>query len=460
MARRAAYAGRLPPLPNLSGQPAAVVTHLTEANRAARGNPTSAEAVGTAGLAFHADMFYEQAHQYYAVAQELGRDAWRWTYYDALSKGERGDAEGLTQGLRRVVAVEPGLSAAWWQLGEAEFKAGHYDRAREAWHRVLMLSEPTRATQPASTPARAVSAPISAYAEFGLARVAMLEGDAAGARELLRKVTEKSPKFGPAFRLLGSAYAALDRADDAERAVRTADRLPGYDPYVDPMIDALARESRSSTFLLQQASTADLDTNAAWREYLVRRAVEFDPANADALYELASMLRVLRRYDEALAVLERHQRLVPGDSQALAQIGRCLVGLQRFAEAESVLRQALQGLDDADTHFNLGVALDRQGRLPEAVAEYQHALDRNPNHKEALNYLGVSLVRQGKLDQAAREFERLVATDPGNADAHTNLGAVYMTQKADRLAEREFRAALQLSPDHALAREGLRKLKR
>src|SRR5262249_4493600 len=129
MARRAAYARRLPPLPNLSGPPAAVVTHLTEANPAAPANPTPAEGRGTAGLAFHGDMFYEQAHQYYAVAQELGRDAWRWTCYDALSKGERGDAEGLTQGLRRVVAVEPGLSAAWWQLGEAEFKAGHYDRA-------------------------------------------------------------------------------------------------------------------------------------------------------------------------------------------------------------------------------------------------------------------------------------------------------------------------------------------
>ena len=63
----------------------------------------------------------------------------------------------------------------------------------------------------------------------------------------------------PHFRL-GSVYAALDRAKDAERAVRIADRLPAYDPYVDPMIDALARESRSSTFLLQQASTADLDT--------------------------------------------------------------------------------------------------------------------------------------------------------------------------------------------------------
>ncbi len=460
VARQAVYTARLPTLPDLSRQPAAVRAHLTEADRAARAHPTSAEAVGAAGLAYHADMFYEQAQRCYAIAEELSGSAWHWTYDRALAQGTRGDADGLLVGLRRVVAAAPGFSPAWWQLGEAEFKAGRYDRAAAAWRRVLTLQEPTRPAAKAGAPARVVSAPISAYAALGLARLAMVQGDAEGAREVLERVTQKSPRFGPAFRLLGSAYAALDRAKDAERAVRIADRLPAYDPYVDPMIDALARESRSSTFLLQQASTADLDTNAAWREYLVRRAVELDPANTDALYDLATMFRVLRRYDEALQVLERLRHLVPGDFQVLADIGRCLSGLQRFAEAEAILRRALEGLDDANTHYTLGLVLDRLGRLPEAMAEYQRALERDPNHKDALNNLGVSFVRQGRLDQAAGQFERLVATDPDNADAHTNLGAVFLTQGSHDLAAREFRAALQINPDHVLAREGLRKIQR
>src|SRR5260370_41978734 len=71
MARRAAYIARLPALPELSRQPAAVRAPLTEANRAARAHPTSAEAVGAAGLAYHADMFYEQAERLYAIAEEL-----------------------------------------------------------------------------------------------------------------------------------------------------------------------------------------------------------------------------------------------------------------------------------------------------------------------------------------------------------------------------------------------------
>src|SRR5262249_46751942 len=174
---------------------------------------------------------------------------------------------------------------------------------------------------------------------------------------LLEDITAKNPDFGPAFRLLGTAYADLNRTEDARRATRKADRLAAYDPYFDPMIDALARESRSSTFLLQQAAVADLTTNAPWREYLVRRAIEFDPGNTDALYELASILRTLRRYDEALELLERHRRLVPSDLQALADIGRCLSGLGRLPEAEAVLRRALARHDHANTPYHLALAL-------------------------------------------------------------------------------------------------------
>jgi tetratricopeptide (TPR) repeat protein len=403
-------------------------------------------------------MFYDQAQRCYAIAEQLSGFAWRWTYYRALAQGARGNADGLAAGLRLVVAAAPDVSPAWWQLGEIEFKAGRFDEAAEAWRRVLSLPEPARPIASAGSPARVAVAPMSAYATLGMARLAMSQGDADRARQMLESVTAKAPGFGPASRLLGSAYAALGRTEEAEQAVRTADRSPAYDPYIDPMIDGLARESRSSTFLLQQASSADLSTNAAWREYLIRRALEFDPGNTDALYELASLLRVLRRYDEALELLERYRRLVPDDFQVLADIGRCLSGLQRFAEAEGVLRRALEGLDDANTRYDFGLVMDRVGRLAEAIAEYQRALEHNPNHRDALNNLGVAFVRQGKLAQAGRQFKQLVAADPDSADAHTNLGVVFLTQGARDLAAREFRAALRLRPDHALAREGLGKV--
>jgi tetratricopeptide (TPR) repeat protein len=475
-ARQSTYAARLPPLPDLSHQPPALVSHLTDAERAARADPTSAAAVGAAGIAYHADMFYEQAQRCFEIAEALSGD-WHWTYYAALASGARGDVDALTAGLRRVVDRTPDFGPAWWQLGEAAFKAGRYDQAQGAWQHAVAANE-TPLWDPASAglspnapagsphapresavPQRSINAPLSAYAELGLARVALAQGDVDHARERLEKLTGTSPRFGPAYRLLGGIYAGMNRSDAAQRAIRAADRLPNA-PYLDPTIDTLVRESRSATFLLQQASTADLDTNAAWREYLVRRAVDLDPRNVDALADLATMLRVLHRYDEALDVLERERRLVGDDPQVLAEIGRCLIGLQRYNDAEPVLRRALDALDDGNAHYLYGVVMDRLGRLPEAVAEFQRALERNPTHRDALNGLGVSLVRQGRLAPAADVFRRLIATDPDNADAHSNLGAIYLTQGANPLAEREFRAALEINPAHALARQGLDKLRR
>ena len=116
----------------------------------------------------------------------------------------------------------------------------------------------------------------------------------------------------------------------------------------------LARESRSPTFLLQQAAAADAGTNGAWREFLIRRALELDPDNADALGELATLLRVLRRFDEALALLRRLEQRVPDDPRVVADIGRCLSGLRRYDEAEQVLRRALASLDDANTGTTWG----------------------------------------------------------------------------------------------------------
>ncbi len=458
-ARRAVYAARLPALPELSGQPPALREHLEGADRAARGRPTSAEAVGALGLAYHADLFLDHADRAYAMAETLGGGAWRWTYYRALAHGTRGDNEALADGLRQVVAAAPEFGPAWWRLGEAHFKSGRLDRAVEAWRRALTLDEPAAPAEPLAPRARAPGAPLPAHAALGLARVALVRGDAEDAVARLEATTAAAPGFGPAFRLLADAYATLDRDEDAARALRTADRLPLYEPYLDPLAEALIRESRSTTFLLQQAATVDLTTNSPWREYLIRRALEFDPNHRVALAELATMYRVLRRYDEALEVLERQRRLRPDDPGVLADIGRCLSGLGRYAEAEPMLRRALEGLDSALTRYALGLVLDRTGRRGEAIAEYRRTLDHNPNHLGALNNLGVALATQGRMDEATRHFERLVAVDPDDADAHANLGLALAAAGAPDRAARAFREALLLDPAHAGAREGLQDLR-
>ena len=355
--------------------------------------------------------------------------------------------------------MAPAFGPAWRRLGEAELKEGRYDAAAEAFRRAGSSAEPER-TAPAGSPTHVADAPLSAYATLGLARVALVKGDAESARQILEPVTVTAPAFGPAFRLLGESYTRLGRAEDASRVISRANQLAAYAPYADPTIDALARESRSSTFLLEQSNEADLTNNAPWKEYLLQRAIEFDPKNPAVVYELGSLLRNLRRNVEALDLYLRYAQLVPDDYQGLGQIGSCLGDLGRFDEAESYLRRALQRVDDATTHYDMGFVLTRLGRAKEAIAEYERALDRDQNHVKARTNLAVNLVGLGQFDRASRELARVLAIEPDNANAHTNLGIVLVQQGQIDRAVREFREALRFDPQQAQARTALQTLGR
>jgi len=450
-------AARLPPLPDLGRQTPAVVGHLRDAYDAARQEPTSIAAVGRLCRAYHADMFFDQAWRCYGVAVDLDPQDWRWLYYRALIDLERGGGDALAESLRQVVAQAPGFGPAWLRLGDAEFKAGRYAAAREAWVRASELDEPPR---DGGSPANIVEIPLTDYAALGLSRLALMEGDAERARERLERLTAGSPGFGSAFRLLAEAYETLGRAADAARAVYRANRLPPFTPYADPMLDVLARESRNSTLLLRLASESALSINAAWSEYLTRRAAEFDPGNPEVVVKLGRILRTVGRNEEALEWFQRYHQMVPGDVRGLAHIGSCLSALGRYQEAESYLRRALSGLDDAMTRFNLGLLLVMTGRLDEGVREYERALERDPAHGDARLNLATALARQGRLDRSSRELARLAADDPDNAAAHANLGFVLLQQGQLAQARRELEEALRLEPGLTPVAQALESLRR
>jgi tetratricopeptide (TPR) repeat protein len=458
-ARRLSAANRLPVLPAFSQQSSAIAEQLRERDSSARADPTSAARVGALCVAYHANMLYDEADRCYAQLETLGPKTWRSTYYRALTRSERGSGRELATSMRRVVAEDPDFGPAWLRLGDVEFKLGRYDQAKEAWLRASSLPEPAHAAQ-GDAPAHMPSARLSDYASLGLARIALVQADPESARQILERVTSTARQFGPAFRLLGDAYAQLGRIADAERTMARANMLPVFTPYADPLIDALARESRNSTFLLQQAAEADLAVNADWDEYLIRRALEFDPDNPDVVYKLGLILRAKQRNDEALALFQRYQQMVPDDVQGVAQIGSCLGDLGRFSEAESFLRRALLRLDDALTHYNLAFVLTRMGRLAEARQEYELALQRDPSHVEARMNLAAVLLRQGNLDRAARELARVLEIEPENAGAHTNLGLTLAQQGHLDRAALEFQEALRINPQQQSAREALQTLGR
>ena len=418
--RQARATARLPLPPQSASITPAVSAHVAAAFAVAEQYATSIAAVAPLCLAYHADMLFDQAGRCYDLAVELEPQEWRWHYHLALLDAERGGSPGLSARLRRVVDLAPDFGPAWLRLGDAEFKAGRYDAAGAAWRRARDLPDP----EPSGTPPHRVEAPLRAYAALGLARIALFQGDAGAAVGMLQPLVAEVPRFSAALRLLAEGLRATGRDTEAAAAVSQAGRLPPFAPYADPVADALARESRNATLLLRVASEADLAVNLEWSEHLTRRALEFEPDNPEAIAKMARLHRAAGRNEEALALFERYHRMVPGDFQVLAQIGTTLSALGRFQEAEGYFEQALRGVDDAVTHFNIGLMLARTGRLEEAATAYRRALERDPLLNDARSNLATVFARQGRLDRAVEELNRVLDNDPGNALARTNLDII------------------------------------
>lgn len=103
--------------------------------------------------------------------------------------------------------------------------------------------------------------------------------------------------------------------------------------------------------------------------------------------------------------------------------------------------------------------LARQGRLEEAVAAGQAALEAAPTCGEAGFALGVALARAERFAEAAEAFEVAVRAGPHNAAARRNLALAY--ERTGRWAEarEEWAHAARLLPaaERGAAEEGVRR---
>ena len=135
------------------------------------------------------------------------------------------------------------------------------------------------------------------------------------------------------------------------------------------------------------------------------------------------------------------------------------IALQREGRVQEAISQFEQAQrfnpDDAEAHFNLGTALEKDGRLPEAMEQYEQAVQINPDYAEAHNNLGVALARLGRVPEAMQHYERALAVNPDHAGAHENLGNALLELGEMPEAIGQYEQALRLQPDSAAAHYNL-----
>jgi tetratricopeptide (TPR) repeat protein len=273
------------------------------------------------------------------------------------------------QALRRAVEANPAFSPALAAL--ADLLSDREDRRAEA----VSLAERASSLEPATPWYRAVL--WQALSRAGST------ADAARVEEGLLRVAGRDPA------VVSEVSRQLDdagRTADAEALLRKAH-------------DASPRNAMLATMF---ADFLDRHEKRAEAETLLREALAADPQSVLVLASLAWVLSESpRTAAEGLDMAERTLKKMPGSPEVLDTKGWALFHLRRFAEAEAVLRSAVEGREGATILEHLGDAVREQGRMAEAIALYERALEAP----------GVTALTRASL-QAKIERARTLAASP------------------------------------------------
>jgi len=165
-------------------------------------------------------------------------------------------------------------------------------------------------------------------------------------------------------------------------------------------------------------SRGDLAAAAA----LGREVVAERPGMGAGYEHLALVLRQQEDLRGAIEVLETALERGAASPSLVRELGLALAEAGRADEAVRVLEPVAAAGEDLEAMNALGAAYFTAGRLPQAAAQLQRVLARDPGNVKALESLGAVTLAAGRVREAAQHLDRALAANPGLPIAWNTLG--------------------------------------
>jgi tetratricopeptide (TPR) repeat protein len=179
----------------------------------------------------------------------------------------------------------------------------------------------------------------------------------------------------------------------------------------------------------------------------LREKVRIEPDNPIPKAELGKLLLSLQRYAEAESLFRDCTRLRPGQAEYHALLGRVLSALGRRPEAGEAFGKAVQREPgNPEFHADLGRNRSGQGRHAEAETAFRQALHIGPGTASHFAGLGRALAEQGRYQDAESALREAAQRDLGNPGYRDDLGEALARQERHADAEVLFREAITLDP--------------
>jgi tetratricopeptide (TPR) repeat protein len=183
-----------------------------------------------------------------------------------------------------------------------------------------------------------------------------------------------------------------------------------------------------------------------------RRVLAIQPNHPDALQLIGVVAYQIGRYDVAAEWISCAIKQDGNNSAWFSNLGLALERQGKFEESLANYNRALElNPNFVDVHHNRGVVLAEVKKFDGALLSYGRALALSPNLAATLNNRGNLLQELGRAGEALADYDKVLASDPNDADAVNGRGSAL--QKLNRIheAEKALRCAILLKPDYAEA---------
>ena len=171
---------------------------------------------------------------------------------------------------------------------------------------------------------------------------------------------------------------------------------------------------------------------AAEKTDRLKKAIKIDPGYSAALLQLGKAYFDAHNYTEAMNWLGRLPLNDPLAREGQFYLGLSALYLGQYDRAAQAFTFVSQKLPLIEVFNNLGVVSGRRG-LKDASDYFQHAVDADPSDPDYHFNLAVALTRNGDTAGAQRELREALRLRPNDAEAKSFLATVSAGAKLAKL---------------------------
>jgi tetratricopeptide (TPR) repeat protein len=178
-------------------------------------------------------------------------------------------------------------------------------------------------------------------------------------------------------------------------------------------------------------------------------AVEQEPLLPEAHAILAEVYADKNNWERALEEAEKAVELDPGSPIALRNLGYVLDNQGRHDEALQYLAQAFEQAPHlAYIPVTAGNAYLALNDYPNMIAEYEKAVQANPDNAAVLDKLGHAAAISGDPDRGLSVLKKAIEIDPEYGLSYAHLARIYYTQLNWEAAIENFHTAFEFGVEN------------